>query len=154
LLDPEAIKKRAHAQPPCPPHDGDAGSGPGSFDFLGFTHHWARSRAGHWVVKRRTAKDRLRRALRRMHDHCRTHRHDPVQVQQQAINQKLRGHYAYFGVTANLQALTRLYRATRAMWRRWLNTRSHRARMTWVRFYELLKRLPLAPPRIARRYAP
>lgn len=137
-----------------PPSGGDVASAPGSFDFLGFTHHWARSRAGKWVVKLRTAKDRFRRALRRLHDFCRDRRHDPVQAQQRALNQKLRGHYAYFGVTANLDALTRLYRATRAAWRRWLNTRSQRARMTWARFYELLERLPLVPPRIAHRYAP
>jgi group II intron reverse transcriptase/maturase len=135
-----------------PPPGGDAGSGPESFDFLGFTHHWARSRTGKSVVKRRTAKDRLRRALRRVHEYCRLHRHDPVQAQQKALNQKLRGHYTYFGVTANLDALTRLYRATRAVWRRWLNKRSQRANMTWARFYELLKRLPLEAPRIVRRY--
>ena len=137
-----------------PPPGGDADAGPGSFDFLGFTNHWARSRAGTWVVKRRTAKDRFRRTLRRVHDYCRNHRHDPVQAQQRALNAKLRGHYGYFGVTANLAALTRLYRATRAVWRRWLNARSQRAHMTWERFYELLKRLPLLPPRIVHRYGP
>src|SRR5258707_767332 len=38
------------------------GSEPESFDLLGFTHYWGLSRAGNWVVKRRTSKDRLRRA--------------------------------------------------------------------------------------------
>jgi len=154
-LHPDKTKlvdfRRPHQRPPP---DGNAGVGPGSFDFLGFTHHWARSRAGKWVVKRRTAKDRLRRTLRRMHDYCRNHRHDPVQAQQRALNQRLRGHYAYFGVTANVDALTRLYRATRAAWRRWLNARSQRSHMTWQRFYELLERLPLVPPRVVHRYAP
>lgn len=143
--------RRPSLQPPS--GGGDGGRAPGSFDFLGFTHHWARSRAGKWVVKRRTAKDRFRRALRRLHDYCRTHRHWPVQAQQRALNQKLRGHYAYYGVTTNFDALERLYWATTAAWKRWLSTRSQRARMTWVRFAELLKRLPLLRPRVVHQYA-
>ena len=35
----------------------------GSFDLLGFTHYWGRSRRGYWVVKRKTSKSRLRRGL-------------------------------------------------------------------------------------------
>ena len=151
-LHPDKTRLVEFRRPPSESHDDDEG-GPGSFDFLGFTHHWARSRKGHWVVKRRTGDDRFRRTLRRLHDYCRDHRHDPVQAQQRALAQRLRGHYQYYGVPANLAALTRLYRATCASWRRWLNARSHRARMTWARFYELLGRLPLPAPRIAARYA-
>src|SRR5271157_5018718 len=36
---------------------------PRSFDFLGFTHYWGRSLQGVWVVERKTAKGRFRRAL-------------------------------------------------------------------------------------------
>ena len=35
----------------------------GTFDLLGFTHYWARSRQGNWVVKRKTSKSRFRRGL-------------------------------------------------------------------------------------------
>jgi hypothetical protein len=41
-----------------------SGTGNGTFDFLGFTHYWARSRRGYWVIKRRTARKRLRRAMK------------------------------------------------------------------------------------------
>ena len=37
-------------------------TGPRTFDFLGFTHYWGRSLKGGWVVKRKTAKSRLKRA--------------------------------------------------------------------------------------------
>ena len=71
------------------------GGGPcsSSFDLLGSTHYWGRSLQGHWVVKRRTAKDRLRRSLTAISAWCRTHRHRPVREQQAALNQKLRGYY-------------------------------------------------------------
>jgi RNA-directed DNA polymerase len=79
-------------------------SGPGeprSFDFLGFTLYWGRSRKGHWVVRRKTAKDRLSRALRVVEAWCRRHRHTPVRWQHEQLSRKLRGHYAYYEMTGN-----------------------------------------------------
>ena len=78
-----------------------------SFVMLGFTHYWGRSRKGRWVVKRKTAKDRLSRALKGIGQWCRNHRHWKLRDQQAALSRKLRGHYAYYGITGNFQALTR-----------------------------------------------
>ena len=64
---------------------------PESFDFLGFTHYWARSRKGNWVVKRRTAASRFARGLRTSTEWCRRHRHLPLKMQQQALSRKLLG---------------------------------------------------------------
>src|SRR5215469_14970104 len=36
----------------------------GTFDLLGFTHYWARSRRGTWVVKRKTSRSRFSRGLK------------------------------------------------------------------------------------------
>ena len=44
---------------------------PRTFDFLGFTHYWGRSQRGAWVVKRKTAKSRLKRALQALSEWCR-----------------------------------------------------------------------------------
>jgi hypothetical protein len=46
-----------------------------SFDFLGFTHSWAKSRKGKNVVRQTTAKSRFARSLATVKDWCRTHRH-------------------------------------------------------------------------------
>jgi len=67
-----------------------------SFDMLGFTHLWARSRKGRWIVKRKTAKSRFGRAVKRLAQWCRANRHLPLAEQHEAINRKLRGHYAYY----------------------------------------------------------
>jgi RNA-directed DNA polymerase len=132
------------------PHDGDD-DGPGTFDLLGFTHHWGLSRKGKWIVKKRTAKGRFRRALRRIAEWCRKHRHDSVEVQHRVLGQKLRGHYAYYGVTSNAVALKRFHFQVLYIWHKWLSRRSQR-RMTWERMYRLLERLPLPRPRIVHRY--
>jgi hypothetical protein len=133
------------------PSRGDAAK-PGTFDFLGFTHYWGASRTGKWIVKQRTAKDRLSRALRRVREWCRAHRHDPLRAQQQGLAQKLRGHYGYFGITSNIRALERFYREVRHSWRKWLSRRSQASGIDWQRLLELEKRFPLPRPRIMHQY--
>jgi group II intron reverse transcriptase/maturase len=153
-LHPKKTRLTKFTRPPrLPPPEGGVGApSHDSFDFLGFTHHWAVSRAGYMVVKRRTAKDRFSRALRRMKEWCREERHAPLRAQQQGLAAKLRGHYGYFGITGNYGALHRLvYEVTRT-WRKWLSTRSRDGRLTWARMVMLLKRFPLPAPRIMRRY--
>jgi hypothetical protein len=125
---------------------------PGTFDLLGFTHHWGLSRKGKWVVKKRTAKDRFSRTLRRIAEWCRRHRHDDVETQHRALVRKLSGHYAYFGVTSNYAALARLVHETEAAWRKWLSRRSQTAYVSWERMHRLLERYPLPRPRILHQY--
>ncbi len=124
------------------------GGGPGSFDLLGFTHFWGKSRKGKWMVKRKTAKDRFSRALKRVAEWCRSQRHLPVRVQHRALCRKLVGHNQYYGITSNYDALSRFCRAVQVVWRRWLDRRSQRAKMTWDRFNRLLVNYPLPRPRI------
>jgi group II intron reverse transcriptase/maturase len=120
------------------------GDEPGQFDFLGFSHYWAISRKGFWVVKRRTAADRQRRALRSIAQWCRCHRHRPIAEQHRTLVQKLRGHCAYYGITSNGEALRRFRTALRRLWWKWLSRRT-RGYYSWVRFARLLERYPLPP---------
>jgi group II intron reverse transcriptase/maturase len=121
---------------------------PGTFKFLGFTHYWARSRQGNWVVKQKTACDRITRALARIAQWCRENQHKPVRWQWQSLTQKLRGHYGYYGIPGNFEALDRFLQEVRRVWRKWLNRRSNRARVTWEHMEKLLERYPLPRPRI------
>jgi group II intron reverse transcriptase/maturase len=122
------------------------GSPPGTFQLLGFTHYWGRSRKGNWVVKRKTAASRLARAIRTVDQWCRRHRHKELSAQQAALSQKLRGHYAYYGITGNAVALSRFRTAVTRSWRKWLSRRSRKGRCTWERFNRMLERRPLPPP--------
>jgi len=131
-----------------PPEDGAAGSG--TFDFLGFTHHWSRSRRGRWTVQRRTTRHVVTRTLTGLRDWCRRNRHDKVRVQYSTLCSKLRGHYLYFGVTGNSAALRRVWYEARRIWHRWLSRRSRAAYMSWARFEQLLRAYPLPPPRLTR----
>ena len=144
LVDFRRPDKRAEAAP----GNGGARSRPGTFDLLGFTHYWARSRKGYWVVKQKTAKDRLRRALKRVADWCRRHRHQPVREQWTALKRKVLGHFGYFGITGNYQALHNFWRRVIGAWRVWLSRRSQRAWISWEGMNRLLERYPLPQPRL------
>jgi group II intron reverse transcriptase/maturase len=134
-----------------PDRSGPDDAEPGTFDLLGFTHYWALSQRGKWIVKRKTAKDRFSRTLRRLGEWCRNHRHAPVEAQHLGLCRKLTGHYAYFGVTSNYEALARLWHNAKAIWKKSLARRSQQG-FSWRRMHWLLERLPLPPPRIVHRY--
>jgi group II intron reverse transcriptase/maturase len=144
-LHPEKTRLVPFQRPPGGTSDG-RNTGSGSFDLLGFTHHWAKSLRGSWVVRRKTAPGRFGRALNRVGEWCRVNRHLPVVVQHHHLSQKLQGHYGYFGITGNSNALGRFFFEVSRVWRRWLDRRSQRAQMTWPRFEKLLVRYPLPPP--------
>lgn len=131
-----------------PPRSQKRGKGPGTFDFLGFTLFWRRTRKGSWQLGFKTRRTRLNRAIQRVYDYCRSHRHCPVSEQHKGLKRRLRGHYNYFGVNGNLRSLRMLAYATENAWFKWLRRRSQRSRLTRERYRDLLKDYPLPRPRI------
>jgi group II intron reverse transcriptase/maturase len=97
-LHPEKTRLVEFQRPPLrpPSSDDEGGGGPGSFDLLGFTHFWATSRNGKWVVKRKTAKVRFARALKRVSAWCRAHMHSSIAWQWERLGWKLRGHFGCY----------------------------------------------------------
>jgi group II intron reverse transcriptase/maturase len=126
----------------------DDGQGNGTFDFLGFTHYWTRGRKGTWVVKRKTAAKRLRRAGKRVWQWCQHHRHAPLREQHKILSSKLRGHYQYYGIRSNYASLRVYYEYVQWAWRSWLHRRGGKKRMTVKRFAQLVAVFSLPPPRI------
>jgi group II intron reverse transcriptase/maturase len=146
-LHPTKTRLVPFGRPPGPRTEADSGKGddPGTFEFLGFTHYWGRSWKGNQVVKRKTASSRLDRALARIAAWCRANRHRPAAEQHQTLWQKVRGHFAYIGITGNSEALRRFRHEVTRIWRKWLSRRHRRGPLSWLRFTELLKRYPLPP---------
>jgi len=151
-LHPEKTKLVSFQRPDRPSRrrrasgSGPVATRPETFDFLGFTIHWGKSLTGKWVVRERTSKSRLQRALKGISSWCRQHLHAAISEQQRALNQKLRGHYGYFGRRGNFQRLWIIWNWTRRIWRRWLSRRSQKGRVDWRAMTALLERHPLAKP--------
>jgi len=134
---------------PKPPKENDKDTGRrNTFNFLGFTFYWGKSRKGNWVVMRKTAKDRLQRSVNRINDWCKRYRHESLTFQCMMLNSRLRGHYNYYGVTGNFRSLSTYYLLVTRLWRKWLSRRSHHM-LSWDRFNLLTKNtFILALPKI------
>jgi len=142
-LHPEKTRLVPFKRPPMGgPNDTE------SWDFLGFTHFWSRSRKGNWAIFRKTMASRLSRGLNKVSDWCRKNRHEPVADQHRALSRKIEGHCGYYGITGNSAALQKYRQGVRTVWRKWLRRRSGGARRKnwawWTRFFE---RYPLPPAR-------
>jgi hypothetical protein len=75
-LHPDKTRLVPFQRPPQRPNRDDRPpERPGTFDFLGFTHFWGKSRKGNNVVKQQTAASRLRRVIRTIADWCRRNSH-------------------------------------------------------------------------------
>lgn len=123
-----------------------------TFNFLGFTHVWGKSKRGYNVIWQITAKDRFARALRAIHEWCKAARHMPVEKQQVILSRKMRGHYAYYGITGNNRRLVWYARKVEEIWRYWLLRRSRDGQRGWKWFERLQTLYTLPPPRVVHRY--
>lgn len=118
-----------------------------SFTFLGFEFAWLRDRQGIARVKRRTAPKKLQGACARIKEWVRNSRHLPGRDFFRGLNRRLRGHYNYFGVHGNFNALTRFYTWALECTFKWLNRRGgKRASFTWGQFSQILDRVRIAKP--------
>jgi hypothetical protein len=119
------------------------------------------------AVKRKTAADRFSRALRRIAEWCRTHRHHAVKEQcprvrtsegagrpGRALCLKLKGHFGYYGITGNSAALDDFRYHVKRVWQKWLSRHSQTAHIAWERFALLPGALsPDVGPALTRRGA-
>jgi group II intron reverse transcriptase/maturase len=121
---------------------------PQTFDLLGFTHYWCKTKHANWAVQRKTMKSRLARAVERIDLWCRKNRHMPIQEQWETLCKKVRGHYAYYAIRGNGQSLNNFHYLIRRAWRRWLDRRNEKKSMGWEKFKRLCQRYPLPRPRI------
>ena len=119
-----------------------------TFDFLGFTHDWGKSRQGNWVIKRKTISKRLRRAKKSVWQWCKENRHEKMPIQHEKLKQKLRGHYQYYGLTGNYKMLDSYYESVLRAWRRWLGRRSRDGYLSRDKFKWWLKIYPLPLPKV------
>jgi group II intron reverse transcriptase/maturase len=125
------------------------GEKPVTFDFLGFTHYCGTKRDGKgFRMKRVTARKKFTAKLKAFKEWLKRARTMKTKELWEVAKAKLRGHYAYYGVTDNLRGIKRFGREVRNLLFKWLNRRGKRGCLNWRKFAEMLKRVPLPEPRI------
>jgi RNA-directed DNA polymerase len=144
-IHPEKTVLIAFKRPLC---QKQSTNGKGTFDFLGLTPYWAKTRRGYWVIKRQTARKRLRRCMKAIWTWCRENRHEPVQEQYRTLCSKLRGYYQYYGIRGNFTRREVVFEHTERAWQYWLSRRSHTGHINWQKCVDSLRnKLPLPKPR-------
>jgi RNA-directed DNA polymerase len=117
-----------------------------SFNLLGFTHYWGKSRRGNWAVKRKTESGRFGAAIKRIGKWCRENRPRPIRDQHRMLCAKLRGDNAYYGITGNSAGLSRFCHEVGLLWIKWISRRSRKAPKSWEKLKEILHGFPLPKP--------
>ena len=147
-LHPEKTRLVPFGRPEETKEDRTQGPKPGTFDFLGFTHYWGKSRQGRWTIRRKTMRKRFTRGLKAMSQWCRENLHEPLRQQVELLGRKLKGHFGYYGLTGNYESLRRFRWEVMKIWRKWLARRGDPKGMTWERMHKLLNFFYLPEARV------
>ena len=116
------------------------------FHFLGFTFYWGKVRTGQTLLKLKTQTEKLRAKILSFKEWIKEVRAKyRTQVLWRKASEKIRGHYAYYGVTFNSR-LTLFYKICVQLLFKWLNRRSQKKSYSWAGFLEKLKHNPLPKP--------
>src|SRR4051794_12118972 len=130
------------------PNRAERGLGkPETFQFLGFTHICATTKAGRFKLKRITDSKRMRAKLSKVKAELMRRRHLPIPEQGRWLASVLRGHCNYYAVPDNGKAISTFRSRLIGHWLMTLRRRSQRHRMTWKRIGRLAARW-LPPARI------
>jgi RNA-directed DNA polymerase len=113
---------------------------PESFDFLGFTHVSGKNRKGRFTVLRLTSRKRVRRKLEAIKIELKRRLHDPVPEVGKWLRSVVLGHFNYYGVPFNTQALNAFRYFVTRLWSRSLRSRSQKTVLTWQRMRRLAER--------------
>ena len=116
----------------------------GTFDFLGFTFYFGKTRRGKWIPKLKTAKKRFVTKLKRVTHWMKTNRNKiKFKPLWNIFCAKLRGHIQYYGVSFNQHYVEKFtYEATKIFFK-WINYRSQRKSMNWEEFNKFCNKYPL-----------
>lgn len=116
----------------------------GTFDFLGFTFYWGKSKRGHPIPKVKTDGKRMRAKLKRVNEWAKYIR-NRVRLSEiwRRFCRKIQGHIAYYGVSFNLYHVRQfVWRAVKILFK-WFNRRSQRKSFTWEKFHRYMDTHPL-----------
>ena len=118
-----------------------------TFDFLGFMHYNGITRNGKYTVSHKMSKKKRKLKQQAITKWIKEHRAVKFIETIKLLNKKLIGLYAYYGINGMLSELYKIYYHTLYAFRSSIFRRSQR-RLSIKIFNEILKRVPIAEPKI------
>ncbi len=125
------------------------GKKPDSFDFLGFTHYCDKTRSKKFKVGRKTSRKKFIQKAKAMNEWLRRVR-NLVKLKDwwKVFRIKLIGHYRYYGISGNYQAIKKFYRLAVNLGFKWINRRSQKKSYNLKSYFKFLEYNPLPLPKI------
>jgi RNA-directed DNA polymerase len=120
-----------------------------TFDFLGFTHYCDKTRRGKFKLGRKTSRKKFRQKMKAVNQWLKRVRNQVTLAEWwKVFRLKLIGHYRYYGISGNMQALRKFSRETSALAYKWINRRSQKKSFTYAQYCNFKKYNPLPEPKI------
>jgi len=124
----------------------------GTFDFLGFTFYWGKSRRGKYVPKLKTIRKRLRSKLKKVNIWLRENRNEmKFKTLWKRFCQKLMGHNQYYGVSHNTSSISLFFYEAMKRFYFWVNRRSQKKSFNWEQWKKFLEGQNVPRPKIVHR---
>lgn len=125
---------------------------PETFTFLGFTHICGKTRkGGRFALWRHTIKKRMHAKIAEIKEELRKRMHDPILKVGQWLKSVLEGHYRYYGVPSNYEAMEDFRHLVSQRWLHAISRRSQKGYLTWEQFKTVIDRW-LPKPKIWHKY--
>jgi group II intron reverse transcriptase/maturase len=110
---------------------------PETFNFLGFTFICGKSRRGYFLLTRKSRRDRMQAKLLEIKEQLLRRRHHPIPEQGGWLRQVVTGYFAYHAVPTNSPAVVAFRHHVGNLWKRALERRSQRAKLSAERMAKL-----------------
>lgn len=124
----------------------------GTFDFLGFTFYWGKAKSGKVIPKLRTKAKTMKAKLNRVKEWIKeTKDRKSLSQMWKTFVAKLRGHINYYGVSHNMENVSKFIHEARRIVFKWLNRRSQRKSFTWEKFEKYIEIHPLPVVKLVHR---
>lgn len=118
----------------------DGQSKPKTFNFLGMTHICGQTKAGKFIVHRKTIRKRLTEKLKSVKAELTKRMHAPVKIQGEWVNMVVRGYFNYHAIPGNMHALETFKTQVTRMWFRLLRRRSQKTKLDWKKMNKLAQK--------------
>ena len=115
-----------------------------TFDFLGFTFYYGKTKFGKITPKLKTKPKAMNSKLKKVKQWFKEIRNQKSMKEiWKMFCAKLRGHIQYYGVSHNIKSIQKFLNECKRIAFKWLNRRSQGKSFNWKKFEKFLKKNPL-----------
>lgn len=119
-----------------------------NFDFLGFTFYNGKTTTGKYRPIIKTSKKKLKQKKQNAKKWLHQNMHEKITITGKKLKRKIIGHYTYYGINGNYQALVGFYKYIKYTWYKTLRKRGQKRKIKYHDYLRIWKWLNIPEPSI------